>query len=230
MSISTPLRAPRHRRLRDAASRPSPGAGANGPPPPGGPAGGGRGGRLPGGRIVRRALGEGPDGLDLRNAWQVVAGSVLVPLGVALILMAWFGAAHTPYVQQQIPYLVSGSFAGLGCMVLGGLLYWAHWLYRLYDQADLHHEEQIRALRQTLLAVAERLGAPDAAPPASPGAPGGAEGNGRYVRTAEGSTYHDPGCPVVAHHPGGLRVVEGDAGGLAPCRICAPGGGAGPGA
>ncbi len=114
-----------------------------------------------GGRFWRRLLprrpgGEG-SGVDLRNTWQVVAGSILVPLGVVLILIAWYGAAHTAYVQQQIPYLVSGSFAGLGCIVLGGLFYWAHWLYRLYDQADHHHEEQLQAMQMTLRAIADRL-------------------------------------------------------------------------
>lgn len=100
--------------------------------------------------------GEGA-GVDLRNTWQVVAGSILVPLGVVLILFAWYGSAHTPYVQQQIPYLVSGSFAGLGCMVLGGLFYWEHWLYRLFDQADQHHEEQLQVMQQALHAMVERM-------------------------------------------------------------------------
>ena len=120
---------------------------------------------------TRRARATG--GVDLRNTWQVVAGSVLVPLGVVLILVAWYGSAHTPYVQQQIPYLVSGSFAGLGCMVLGGLLYWAHWLYRIYDQADLHHEEQLHALRETLLAVAVPISSVRRPPVLSTPGPGG---------------------------------------------------------
>ena len=85
---------------------------------------------------------------DLRNGWQVLAGSVLIPLGVVLILIAWYGAAHARVVQQQIPYLVSGSFVGLGCMVLGGFFFFGHWLYRMYDQAGLHHEEQMRALER----------------------------------------------------------------------------------
>jgi hypothetical protein len=180
----------------------------------------------------------GGDGADLRNTWQVVAGSILVPLGVVFILMSWFGAAHTSYVQQQIPYLVSGSFVGLGCMVLGGLLYWAHWLYRIYDQADLHHEEQIQALHRTLLVIAERLGPPSDgrspaagtwAPPngAAPGDRHGTASGGpgtTYVRTEAGGVFHDPSCPVVAHHAEGVRPVsEGDLGGLEACRICRPG-------
>ncbi len=90
--------------------------------------------------------------LDVRNSWQVVAGSMLIPLGVVFILLAWYGAAHARVEQQQIPYMVSGSFAGLGCMVVGGLLYWGHWLYRIYDQAELHHEEQQQLMVELLKA------------------------------------------------------------------------------
>ncbi len=201
--------------------------------------GGGRGRR----RFPPRP-GNGGDGqVDLRNTWQVVAGSLLVPLGVVFILMSWYGAAHTPYVQQQIPYLVSGSFAGVGCMVLGGLLYWAHWLYRIYDQADLHHQEEIDVLRQTLRAIVDRLDASDV----RSDAPGAAADNGQRVRGAhpgahakaaevegdvsterfvatEGGTYfHVLGCPVVAHHGEGMRpVAPAEQTELEPCRICRP--------
>jgi hypothetical protein len=200
----------------------------------------GRAGR--GGRPVQGGASEANanlrERLDLRNTWQVVAGSILVPLGVVLILMAWYGSAHTPYVQQQIPYLVSGSFAGLGCIVLGGLLYWAHWLYRLYDQADLHHEEHLQALQQTIAAMAERIGrGPDNGATASgdegragdplpsgvhPGADGDV-GTVTVVRTAGGRYYHDPSCPVVSHHGATARpLATGDDEGLAPCQICRP--------
>jgi hypothetical protein len=187
-----------------------------------------------GGRFGRLLPGRGGGdraGFDVRNSWQVVAGSFLVPAGVVIILVSWYGAAHTRFVQQQIPYLVSGSFIGLGCMILGGLLYWAHWLYRLYDQADLNHEEMLKAFEQTLRVVADRLTAPEApltpaAPVASlatptPAAAPGRTGTDGFVATAAGSVYHVPSCPVVAHHGDGLRVVgSGDVAGMEPCRIC----------
>ena len=196
-----------------------------------------RGGGGGGGRPVRRAGAGGEGRIDLRNTWQILVGSILVPLGVVFILMAWYGAAHTAYVQQQIPYLVSGSFAGLGCLILGGLLYWAHWLYRIYDQADLHHEEQLKAFEQALRAIVERVGAdtdPGAGSRLSPApamATGGAydapsratASSASYVVTASGSVYHLPSCPVIAHHTEGLRVL-GSAGvaDMEPCRICQP--------
>ncbi|HEX4864153.1 MAG TPA: hypothetical protein VFV02_08780, partial [Acidimicrobiales bacterium] len=91
---------------------------------------------------------------DIRNTWQVLAGSILIPVGVASIILAWYGAAHARVDQQQIPYMVSGGFLGLGAIVAGALMYWAHWLYRIYDQADLHHHQLMRSqaeLRDAIL-------------------------------------------------------------------------------
>jgi hypothetical protein len=179
----------------------------------------GRGRRLP-------ARPDGVDGgsFDLRNSWQVVAGSILIPLGLVFILIAWYGAAHARVVQQQIPYLVSGAFIGLGCMVVGGLLYWGHWLYRIYDQAELHHEEQQKVLEELLRALTGRpspVSGPaseDAASPATTASP-----STGYFATASGTVYHQAGCAVIAHHPDDLRVL-GPQGlsGLRPCQICNP--------
>ncbi|GEM_PF-1122239 len=185
----------------------------------GGPASGEGGGA--GGRRRPQRPGDGGTGrIDLRNTWQVLVGSLLVPLGVVLVLIAWYGSAHTPYVQQQIPYLVSGSFIGLGCMILGGLLYWAHWLYRVYDQADLHHEEQLEALRAVVAVLAGANG------PAVAGDAAGADAVASgFVATATGTVFHLPDCPVVAHHPEGVRTLgAGELAGMAPCRLCSPGG------
>jgi hypothetical protein len=63
-------------------------------------------------------------------------------------------------------------------------------------------------------APAQELGRGGAAALAS-GAP--------YVATQTGSVYHLPDCPVVAHHPEGLRTLaSGSVGDLEPCRICHP--------
>ena len=153
--------------------------------------------------------------LDLRNSWQVIAGSVLIPLGVVFIMIGWYGAAHARVVQQQIPYLVSGSFVGLGCMVVGGLLFWGHWLYRIYDQADLHHEEQQRLLE--LIAASLVPPRPATAADVEAGPPSA------LYATASGTVYHRADCAVIAHHPDDLRVLAaGGLSGMRPCQICLP--------
>jgi hypothetical protein len=157
----------------------------------------------------------------------VLAGAVLIPLGVIFIMLGWYGAAHARVVQQQIPYMVSGSFVGLGCMVVGGLLFWGHWLYRIYDQAALHHEEQQRLLEIIAAGVSGQQawrasGASGTAPSVTAGTD--AEGRSLYYATATGTVYHQSDCAVIGHHPADLRVLGPDGlTGMRPCQICSPG-------
>src|SRR5262245_3329807 len=57
-------------------------------------------------------------------------GAGLVGVGIPLIILGWYGAAHTPYTFEQIPYMISGGLLGLALTVLGGLFYFAYWLTR----------------------------------------------------------------------------------------------------
>jgi hypothetical protein len=160
---------------------------------------------------------------DLRNGWQVLAGAVLIPLGVIFIMLGWYGAAHARVVQQQIPYLVSGSFVGLGCMVIGGLLFWGHWLYRIYDQAALHHEEQQRLLE----IIAAGVSGGQASRPGNSSTnitlESDVDGHGVYYATSTGTVYHRPDCAVIGHHPDDLRVLGPDGlTGMRACQICSP--------
>jgi len=160
---------------------------------------------------------------DLRNTWQVAAGSVLVPLGIVIVLLAWYGSAHTPYIQGQIPYLVSGSFIGLGLMVVGGLLYWAHWLYRIYDQADLHHMEQLQRDRQLFDLLEAVLARDPEGVVRARGAGATVPEGGGLVTTATGANLHRADCPIVARHRAGVRPVSAaEAKGRPACRICQP--------
>ena len=168
--------------------------------------------------------------LDLRNTWQIVAGSLLLPLGIAFILLAWSGAAHGRVDQQQIPYVVSGGLGGLAVVMIGCFFYWAHWLYRIYDQADLHHQETLREQREMMRELIEALAAGGAQLPAAAPAPettgvgaNGIRASRVFVATASGSNFHTAGCPMVANRAGGLRTVtEDEAEHMKPCRVCEP--------
>jgi hypothetical protein len=171
--------------------------------------------------------------IDVRSTWQVAAGAFMIPLGIVVILIAWYGSAHTAYVQQQIPYLVSGSFIGLGLMVVGGLLYWAHWLYRIYDQADLNHAAALARQEELLERLIDAVtagqveGAADrrngTGPRSEPNAHR-ATGQQALVATATGANVHRSDCPIVARHPVGLRrLTAAEAAGKPGCRICRPG-------
>jgi hypothetical protein len=159
------------------------------------------------------------DGIDLRNTWQVVAGALLLPIGVAVIVLGWHGAAHGRVDQQQIPYLISGGILGLAAVMIGGFFFWAHWLYRIYDQADLHHREAMREQAELYRALLAAVGQWPVA-----GAPGAsaATSDQAYVATPTGSLYHLASCPVVASRPSLRMITRAQARSMKACRICEP--------
>src|SRR3954465_7613559 len=50
-------------------------------------------------------------------------GALVMPLGLCLVIMGWWGAAHTPYDFEQVPYLISGGLLGLALCLIGGVLF-----------------------------------------------------------------------------------------------------------
>jgi hypothetical protein len=160
--------------------------------------------------------------LDLRNTWQIVAGAILLPLGIAVILLGWAGAAHGRVDQQQIPYIISGGVLGLALVVIGGFFFWAHWLYRIYDQADLHHQAAMREQAEFYRALLAAVGQGGAASTAAPmDAPVGVPTS--FVATPSGTNFHTADCAIVANRPGKVRTIGRDEiEGMRPCRICDP--------
>ena len=184
--------------------------------------------------------------LDLRNTWQMLVGAILVPLGVATILLGWSGAAHGRVPQEQIPYEISGGILGLGALIVGCFFFWAHWLYRIYDQAELHHQEvlgQQTAVNEELFYLLRQLSGGAAAPATAalwdatgehravppPRRPGRATpatevvGDSGLVVTSSGSNLHLRSCPVVARRLETTRSVpSSEVANYRPCRICDP--------
>ncbi|MBV8980984.1 MAG: hypothetical protein JO086_08810, partial [Acidimicrobiia bacterium] len=62
------------------------------------------------------------------DRWVLIVGAIMVPLGIALIILAWYGASHKALIIQQFPYLISGGVLGLGLMISGGLAYFGYWV------------------------------------------------------------------------------------------------------
>ena len=79
------------------------------------------------------------------------AGASLLPLGLVVIILGWYGAANTPYQYDQLSYLVSGGLLGLGLTFVGGFLYFGAWLARIADDG----RESSRRLADTLLVLAD---------------------------------------------------------------------------
>jgi hypothetical protein len=144
------------------------------------------------------------------DRWVLIAGAIMVPLGIALIILGWYGAAHKALSIQQFPYLISGGILGLGLMVTGGLAYFGYWITRLVQENRTHTRELIAAIDR--LAA---LGGEDEVAGAA------AAADGMLVATATGTMLHRPDCPVVVNRPG-VRRVKASTPGMVPCKICEP--------
>jgi hypothetical protein len=147
--------------------------------------------------------------------WLMYAGAGMTVLGILWIALGWFGAARTPYVFEQVPYLISGGLLGLALAVVGGLFYFAYWISRQVQETRRQADQTRDSLEQIreLLANATIAGAGKQA--------AHAVSNGGLVATEKGTMFHRPDCIVVAGRED-LRAVDPDAEGFEPCRICDP--------
>ena len=136
--------------------------------------------------------------------WLLILGAFLLIFGLAAIGLAWWGASHTPFVFEQIPYLISGAFLGLGLTIVGGFLYFGYWLTRLLAQ----NREQGARVERVLGQIKDTLAAAQAP-------------EGTFVVTSGGTMYHHPDCKLVIGRDD-LREISSPEPGLKPCKICSP--------
>ncbi|MFN2540465.1 MAG: hypothetical protein ABR549_20230 [Mycobacteriales bacterium] len=134
-------------------------------------------------------------------------GAVLLPLGLLVIGLGWYGTANTPYEYDQISYVVSGGLLGLGLVLVGGFLFFGAWLAQIAQQG----RESSERLTEALLALAVAQGTATAA----------ATEPVQLVTAGKGTTLHRSDCGLVAKRDD-LVPVGTDTEGLSPCRVCAP--------
>jgi len=102
-----------------------------------------------------RGLGTRSGGSE-RARVLLILGGVLVPLGLALILLGWSGAAHTTDLFEQIPYVISGGLLGLALIISGGVCYLAFWLTQLVYATRRDAADTRAALERIEQALVER--------------------------------------------------------------------------
>lgn len=147
------------------------------------------------------------------RAFQLAAW-ILLPLGVSLILLAWYGASNTTRLWQQIPYMISGGLLGLGLIFAGGFGYFAAWLTRMLDEGRRQSAQAIEIAEQTLAAL-DRI-------EAALNPNGQRSGAGQMlVAVGKGTLVHRPDCPLVEGKSDVRRVAATDRG-LKPCQVCRP--------
>lgn len=92
----------------------------------------------------------------------LVAGAVLVSLGLLLVALGWLGASRTIYVFEQLPYLISGGLFG-GCLVVAGsLAYFGYWVTKVHEESRRTAEglERMEALMAVLVERTPEPGKP----------------------------------------------------------------------
>jgi len=151
------------------------------------------------------------------------AGAVLMPLGIVVIGLGWYGTAHSHYAYDQATYLISGGILGLGLTFLGGFLYFGAWMAKIAaDQRD-----SSRQLADTLLVLAESVSRQNGAATgvgvvgASIGEQATIDLGATAVFAGNGTTVHRRDCPLIAHRDD-LRPITGTEVDPTLCRVCRP--------
>jgi hypothetical protein len=149
---------------------------------------------------------------DRLPVFLLVAGAICMPLGLIVVLLGWWGAAHTPFGFEQTPYLISGGILGLALVVAGGFVYFAYW-----------QTLRVRESREQTEAVTDALARLEALLASGATTTGGTSAGvtAGFVATPSGSIYHRPDCTVVAGRTD-LAPVNPARTKLEPCRICNP--------
>jgi hypothetical protein len=136
---------------------------------------------------------------------------VLIGLGLLSIGIAWNGAAGTPAVAAQLPYLVSGGLVGVCLVTVGTGL--------LVLQGYREERTRLEAKLDQLIFAVQRSGG---------GLGGGMSAAAPRDLTglvaAGSASYHEPGCRLVdgREEVDYLTPEEAQARFLQPCRVCQP--------
>ena len=81
---------------------------------------------------VERACRKG-GGPNMRR-WLELIGMAMIVFGFVCILLGWYGAAHSAYQYQEIPYLISGGVLGVALVIAGGILLRTAWSMRQLEE------------------------------------------------------------------------------------------------
>ena len=78
---------------------------------------------------------EHKEGVGSSSARRVLlaCGVSAMGLGVVAVVLGWFGAAHSPYLFQEVPYLISGGLLGAALVGVGAAMFLAAWVLRCLE-------------------------------------------------------------------------------------------------
>jgi hypothetical protein len=147
----------------------------------------------------------------LRQAAGAPLGWIVTAIGAALLVVGWYGVSGESVVAKQVPYLASATVPGAALLVAGLLIAARHHPGERDRQllTDLH-----AALLEPEPLEPEPL---EPEPPAAETRP-----DGGLWATANGTTYHRPGCTLARYGAARLTPAQARERGLTPCSVCDP--------
>jgi hypothetical protein len=163
---------------------------------------------------ARGASGAAPIKNNNYQLLQIVlfwAGAIMMPSGIVIILLGYYGVANSVYDFEREAYQLSGGFLGLGITFLGGFLYFGAWLARIASD----NRDASKRLADTLLVLA------DVTSRAAATNDQGFDTDGLPVTAGDGATMHRRDCSLIAHRDD-LRPVGENNAHLTACRVCRP--------
>jgi len=137
----------------------------------------------------------------LRQAAGAPLGWIVTAVGAALLVVGWYGVSGESVVAKQLPYLASATVPGAALVVAGLLIAARH-----------HPGERDRQLLADLHAALLEPEPPAAETPT----------DGGLWATANGTTYHRPGCTLAKYGAARLTPAQVRERGLTPCSVCDP--------
>lgn len=173
----------------------------------------GAGGALPRAGARSGSSGTAPMKDNYGALLQVVlfwAGAIMMPLGLVIIALGYYGVANSVFDFERDAYAFSGGFFGLGLTFSGGFLYFGAWLARIAADG----RESNKRLADTLLVLA------DVTSRAASLNDRGQDTASLPVIAGDGTTVHRRDCALIAHRED-LKPA-GDRPGLIACRVCKP--------
>lgn len=173
----------------------------------------GSGGTLPRAGARTGSSGTAPLKDNYAALLQIVlfwAGAIMMPLGLVIIALGYYGVANSVFDFERDAYAFSGGFFGLGLTFSGGFLYFGAWLARIASDG----RESNKRLADTLLMLA------DVTSRAASLNDRGADTSSLPVLAGDGTTIHRRDCSLIGHR-GDLKPA-GDRPGLTACRVCKP--------
>ncbi len=75
-------------------------------------------------------------GRSSRNVrkWLEWIGMALIAFGFVCILLGWYGASNSPFLYEEVPYLISGGLLGVALVIGGGVLVRSAWSMRQIEE------------------------------------------------------------------------------------------------